>query len=111
MAKGKVAAAEKIATVQAAVPVVIWRVNRPLNEDQHAELARKLRVEQEKTGVEIMLVPNSVDIEIGTKLVEQSAQSGGASEADEQKASTQSNAEPKTAETDSAAEAGGSNDE
>lgn len=69
MAK-KVEAAEKLAKVVAAVPVVIWRANRPLTEEQHAELANKLRAEQSHTGVEIMLVPNSVDPEIGAKLVE-----------------------------------------
>ncbi|MDP4095468.1 hypothetical protein OIN60_01505 [Paenibacillus sp. P96] len=69
--------AEKLVTVQATVPVVIWRANRPLSEQQHEDLARKLQAEQERTGVKVMLAPNSVDVEIGTDTVEQqqSAQS------------------------------------
>lgn len=62
MAKSK--AAEKLVTVKAAVPVVIWRANRPLTDEQHEELARKLRAEQQHVGVELLLVPYSTDVEI-----------------------------------------------
>jgi 2,3-bisphosphoglycerate-independent phosphoglycerate mutase len=82
--------AEKLVTVQAAVPVVIWQANRPLTEQQHEELSRKLQSEQDRTGVKVMLVPNSVDVEIGIVMEErqqaaqleddQPAASGGADE-------------------------------
>lgn len=62
MAKSK--AAEKLVTVKAAVPVVIWRANRPLTDEQHEELARKLRAERQHVGVELLLVPYSTDVEI-----------------------------------------------
>lgn len=67
--------AEKIVTVQAAVPVVIWQAKRPLNEQQHEELARKLQSEQERSGLRVMLVPHSVDAEFGAVLEEQQATS------------------------------------
>lgn len=62
---------EKLITVQTAVPVVIWRANRPLTEQQHEELARKLQIEQERTGLKVMLVPNSVETEIVVSVDEQ----------------------------------------
>lgn len=68
---GKKKDVEKLVTVQAAVPVVIWRVNRPLTEQQHQELARKLRAEQERSGLKVLLVPNSVDLVFGASLEEQ----------------------------------------
>lgn len=71
MAKGKKGEAEKLVIVQAAVPVVIWRANKALTEEQHEEVARKLQVEQERSGLKIMLVPNSVDVEMGAVLEEQ----------------------------------------
>ncbi|MBU5670255.1 hypothetical protein [Paenibacillus brevis] len=63
--------AEQVITVQTAVPVVIWKVKRPLNEQQHEELARKLQIEQERSGLKVMLVPHSVDAEIGAALEDQ----------------------------------------
>lgn len=63
--------AEKLVTVQAAVPVIIWRANRPLNETQHDDLVRKLKAEEKRTGVEILLVPYSVDVEVAAELKEQ----------------------------------------
>ncbi|GIO36884.1 hypothetical protein J41TS12_17450 [Paenibacillus antibioticophila] len=63
--------ADKVVTVQAAVPVVIWKANRPLNEQQHEELARKLQSEQERSGLKVMLVPHSVDPIISADLEEQ----------------------------------------
>ncbi|MDU4696398.1 MAG: hypothetical protein E6Y08_11320 [Paenibacillus sp.] len=68
---GKRKDGEKLITVQAAVPVVIWRATRPLNEHQHKELARKLESEQERSGMKVMLVPNSVEPEIGASLEDQ----------------------------------------
>lgn len=73
MAK-KAEVAEKLITIQAAVPVVVWKVNRPLTEEQHAELARKLRAEQQNTGVELILVPHSVDLYIASKIEEQTVE-------------------------------------
>lgn len=65
--------AEQVVTVHAAVPVVIWKAKRPLNEQQHEELARKLQSEQERSGMRVMLVPHSVDAEIGAVLEEHQA--------------------------------------
>jgi hypothetical protein len=65
--------AEKLVTVQAPVPVVIWRANRPLTEQQHEEIARKLEVEHERSGLKVMLVPNSAEVEIGVNLEELAA--------------------------------------
>ena len=66
----KKADAEKLVTVQTSVPVVIWRANRPLNEQQHEELVQKLKKEETRSGIEILLVPYSVDVEIISEIVE-----------------------------------------
>lgn len=66
--------AEKLVTIQAAVPVVIWRANRPLNEQQHEELARKLKAEQQRSGVEILLAPHSVDVEVAAEMAERAVE-------------------------------------
>lgn len=69
MAKKK-EAAEQLITIHSAVPVVLWRANRPLNEEQHEELVRKLKAEQTRSGLEILLVPYSVDVEISVEVRE-----------------------------------------
>ncbi|WP_274363719.1 hypothetical protein [Paenibacillus thermotolerans] len=80
MGKKKVNDAEKLVTVQAAVPVVIWQVNRPLNDEQYDALERRLRASQENTGMRIMLVPYSVDVEVAAELEESQAAGNGAEE-------------------------------
>ncbi|MGG1673316.1 hypothetical protein ACIFOE_22295 [Paenibacillus sp. NRS-1783] len=44
--------------------VVLWKAPRPLSNDEHEQLATKLRLEQEHSDVKIVLVPYSVDVEI-----------------------------------------------
>lgn len=65
--------AEKLITVQAAVPVLVCRANRPLTEEQHEELVRKLKAEQARTGLEIVLIPYSVDVVVAAELKEVTA--------------------------------------
>ncbi|WP_059049058.1 hypothetical protein [Paenibacillus senegalimassiliensis] len=65
--------AEKLVTVQAAVPVVIWRSMRPLTEQQHEFVAQRLQAEQERSGLKVMLLPYGVELEIGAALEEQQA--------------------------------------
>jgi len=62
--------ADKLITVQAAVPVLVCRANRPLTEEQHEELVRKLKAEQARTGLEIVLIPYSLDVEVAAELKE-----------------------------------------
>ncbi|WP_308637714.1 hypothetical protein [Paenibacillus silvisoli] len=46
--------------------VLLFKVNAPLNEAEHAILAAKVREEQERSGVKIVLVPYSVTAEVVT---------------------------------------------
>lgn len=43
--------------------VLIWKATMPLSENEHEQLSAKLRYEQEKSGVKIILVPYSVEVE------------------------------------------------
>lgn len=61
---------DKLVTIQTAVPVLICKVNRPLNEEQHEQLVRKLKAEEARTGVEILLVPYAVDVTVGAEIKE-----------------------------------------
>ncbi|WP_202113011.1 hypothetical protein [Paenibacillus sp. MMS18-CY102] len=42
--------------------VVFFKATMPLNEEEHAGLAEKIRQEQEHSGLKIVLVPYSVDL-------------------------------------------------
>lgn len=44
--------------------VVLWKATRPLTVQEHEELSAKLKIEGEKTGLTIMLVPFSVEVGI-----------------------------------------------
>lgn len=68
---GKRKEAEKLITVQAAVPVVIWRATRPLSQEQHQALAKKIELEQERSGLKVMLVPYSVSPELDVEVIVQ----------------------------------------
>jgi hypothetical protein len=43
--------------------VVIWKATRPLTTHEHEQLSTKLRYEEEQTGLTIMLVPFTVDVD------------------------------------------------
>ncbi|XID91040.1 hypothetical protein ACF3MZ_21310 [Paenibacillaceae bacterium WGS1546] len=62
--------ASKLVTIQAAVPVLICKANRPLSEELHEQLVRKLKEEEARTGVEILLVPHAVDVTVGAEIKE-----------------------------------------
>ncbi|WP_174887657.1 hypothetical protein [Cohnella herbarum] len=68
---------EKLIIVSAAVPVLICKANRPLNEQQHEELVRKLEAEQARTGLKVLLVPNSADVAVGAEIQEQEQEGEG----------------------------------
>jgi len=44
--------------------VVIFKVNRPLMDHEYDELEKRVRLENEKSGLKIVLAPFSVDVEI-----------------------------------------------
>ncbi|MEC0107264.1 hypothetical protein P4H27_09980 [Paenibacillus taichungensis] len=102
MAAKKGAQAEKLVTVKAAVPVVIWRANRPLTDDQHAELSRKLKSEQQGVGVELLLVPYSTDVEIAIDQTEETTDPKPATEPKNEPDKTEDKTEDKTNETTAA---------
>ena len=81
MAKKK--EAEKLFTISAAVPVLVCKANRPLSEAQHEALARKLEVEQERTGVKVLLVPHSADVTVDAEIEETVEESGKTEETTE----------------------------
>ncbi|QNO14928.1 hypothetical protein HYG86_09150 [Alkalicella caledoniensis] len=37
--------------------VIVWQATKPLTQKEHEHLSNKLRFEQQKTGVEIILMP------------------------------------------------------
>ncbi|WP_068722826.1 hypothetical protein [Paenibacillus sp. DMB5] len=45
--------------------VLLWRATRPLTVQEHADLSDKLRHEAEATGINIVLVPFTVEPEAG----------------------------------------------
>lgn len=47
--------------------VLIWKSNIPLTNAQHKLIGEMLRREEKATGIKIMLVPFSVDIEAAQK--------------------------------------------
>ena len=44
--------------------VMVWKATIPLSVEEHAQLAAKLQMEHERSGVKILLVPYSVDAEV-----------------------------------------------
>jgi len=46
--------------------VLVWKAKIPLSEEEHRMLSERLRYEQEKSGVRIVLVPYLVDPEVTT---------------------------------------------
>ncbi|QMV43736.1 hypothetical protein [Cohnella cholangitidis] len=46
--------------------VVVWKATRPLTVQEHEELSEKLRFEEKETGLEIILVPFSVEPSVST---------------------------------------------
>ncbi|MBO7747359.1 hypothetical protein I8J29_24545 [Paenibacillus sp. MWE-103] len=60
--------AEKIDALQAenaaGETVILFKATVPLNAAEHADLAEKIRQEQEHSGMKIILVPYSVEVSI-----------------------------------------------
>lgn len=48
---------------QASETVLLWKATRELSAEEHEQLSIKLRQEQEHSGIKIVLVPLSVDVE------------------------------------------------
>lgn len=44
--------------------LMVWRAAMPLSESEHEQLSNKLRFEEERSGIRIMLVPYSVEPEV-----------------------------------------------
>ena len=44
--------------------IVIFKVNRPLMPHEYEELEKRVRQENEKSGLKIVLAPYSVDVEL-----------------------------------------------
>lgn len=44
--------------------VILFHVNKPLNEHEYAELETRVRAEESKSGLKIVLAPFSVDPKI-----------------------------------------------
>lgn len=51
-------------TNQEGETVLLFKVRAPLNEQEHEMLANKVRTEQERSGIKIILVPFSVEAEV-----------------------------------------------
>lgn len=54
-----------IAEVAEKESVVFFRVKRPLTESEHTLLSDRIRSESEKSGLKIVLVPHSCDLDLG----------------------------------------------
>lgn len=66
--------------------VVLWKATMPLSVEEHQQLSAKLRHEQERSGVRILLVPFSADAEISTEPAQEPATEVTHTGADESKA-------------------------
>lgn len=76
--------ADKLVTVQVAVPVIVWRANRPMNDEQYDALKTRLQAAEAHTGVKVMLVPHSVDVEVSAEISDQPTESNaGAGESND----------------------------
>jgi len=62
MAKAKPVADTQI--VVETETIVIFKVNRPLMPHEYDELEQRVRQENEKSGLKIVIAPYSVDVEI-----------------------------------------------
>lgn len=54
-------------STQAGETVLLWKATRELSTEEHEQLSEKLRLEQERSGLKIVLVPLSVDIDVTTQ--------------------------------------------
>lgn len=58
---------------QASETVLLWKATRELSAEEHEQLSVKLRKEQEHSGIIIVLVPLSVDVEVTEMTAEELA--------------------------------------
>lgn len=54
----------KVEQVEKTETVIVFKVNRPLMDHEYEELEKRVRQENEKSGLKIVLAPYSVDVEI-----------------------------------------------
>lgn len=63
--KEEVPAAEMVAGADLSTKpdqtVIVWKATRPMSEREHESLSNKLRFEEKRTGMNIILVPYSVE--------------------------------------------------
>ena len=43
---------------------MVWKATMPFSVEEHEQLAVKLQMEHERSGMKIILVPHSVDVEV-----------------------------------------------
>ena len=55
---------ESTEVLQQTETIVVFKVNRPLMDHEYEELEKRIRQENEKSGLKIVLAPYSVDVEI-----------------------------------------------
>jgi len=63
--------------------VMVWKATIPLSVEEHEQLAAKLQMEQERSGVKIIFVPYSVDVEVAGDREQSAGASGKAGAAEE----------------------------
>lgn len=51
--------------------VIVWKATRPLTVKEHESISAKLRAEAKATGLNILFVPHSVEMEVGVNAPEQ----------------------------------------
>jgi hypothetical protein len=54
---------EIIETVKELTDIIVVQAKRPLTEAEHEMISNKLKLEQEATGIKIVLIPYSVELE------------------------------------------------
>lgn len=59
-------AAEGTEMAASAEGIVVFKINRNLTADEYEELQKRVRLENERSGVRIVLAPYSVDASIET---------------------------------------------
>ena len=55
---------EATTIVQQTETIVVFKVNRPLMDHEYDELEKRVRLENEKSGLKIVLAPYSVDVSL-----------------------------------------------
>ncbi|MFS1511882.1 hypothetical protein VQL36_05520 [Chengkuizengella sp. SCS-71B] len=56
---------KKANTVKQADDIIYFQAKKALSKAEHEQLSQKVRFENEQTGLNIVLVPHSVDLKVG----------------------------------------------